>query len=64
MSPRTVFLSRLIGLYCIVAALSMFLRGQSMLSTVALSSASGALETSGGFDVPGEWKEIECGERS
>ncbi|MGA2563277.1 MAG: hypothetical protein ABSF96_06935, partial [Steroidobacteraceae bacterium] len=34
MSSRTVFLSRLLGLYCIVIALSMFLRGQSMVDTV------------------------------
>jgi vacuolar-type H+-ATPase subunit I/STV1 len=36
MSPRTVFLARLIGLYCILAALSMFLRGQSTVDTVTL----------------------------
>lgn len=36
MSPRTLFLSRLIGLYCIIAALSMFLRGQTMVDTVTL----------------------------
>jgi hypothetical protein len=33
-SSRTVFLSRLLGLYCIVMALSMFLRGQLMVDTV------------------------------
>jgi len=36
MSPRTVFLSRLIGLYCVVAALTMFLRGPDMVGTVTL----------------------------
>ena len=36
MSPRTLFLSRLIGLYCIVAALCMFLRGQAIVGTVTL----------------------------
>ena len=36
MSPRTLFLSRLIGLYCIVAALSMFLRGPALVGTVTL----------------------------
>jgi hypothetical protein len=36
MSPRTLYLSRLIGLYCIVAALAMFLRGQTMVDTVTL----------------------------
>jgi hypothetical protein len=36
MSPRTLFLSRLIGLYCIVAALAMFVRGQAMVGTVTL----------------------------
>jgi hypothetical protein len=35
MSSRTLFLSRLLGLYCIVMALSMFLRGQLMVDTVA-----------------------------
>jgi hypothetical protein len=35
MSSRTLFLSRLLGLYCIVRALSMFLRGQLMVDTVA-----------------------------
>ena len=34
MSLRTVFLSRLIGLYCIVAALAMFLRGQAIVDVV------------------------------
>ena len=34
MSSRTLFLSRLLGLYCIVMALSMFLRGQTMVDTV------------------------------
>ena len=34
MSSRTLFLSRLLGLYCIVMALSMFLRGQAMADTV------------------------------
>ncbi|MGA3295728.1 MAG: hypothetical protein ABSE45_17315 [Candidatus Acidiferrales bacterium] len=29
MSPRTTFLSRLFGLYCILAALSMFVRGRA-----------------------------------
>jgi len=36
MATRTLFLSRLIGLYCIVAALSMILRGQAMVGTVTL----------------------------
>jgi putative exporter of polyketide antibiotics len=34
MSPRTVFLSRLIGLYCILAALSMMTRRQTTVETV------------------------------
>ncbi len=36
MSPRTIFLSRLIGLYCIVAAMAMFLRGPTLVDTVML----------------------------
>ena len=36
MSSRTLFLSRLIGLYCIVAALSVFLREQAIVGTVTL----------------------------
>jgi putative exporter of polyketide antibiotics len=35
MSPRTPFLSRLIGLYAILVALSMFSRGQASAETVA-----------------------------
>jgi putative exporter of polyketide antibiotics len=35
MSPRTPFLSRLIGLYAILIALSMFSRGQATVETVA-----------------------------
>ena len=34
MSPRTVFLSRLIGLYCILVALSMITRKQATVETV------------------------------
>ena len=34
MSPRTVFLSRLIGLYCILVALSMMTRRQATVETV------------------------------
>jgi len=34
MSPRTVFLSRLLGLYYILAALSMILHKQSFIETV------------------------------
>jgi len=34
MSPRTLFLSRLIGLYCILVALSMMTRRQATLETV------------------------------
>src|SRR5208283_3796651 len=34
MSPRTIFLSRLIGLYCIVIALSMMTRRQATVETV------------------------------
>ena len=34
MSPRTLFLSKLIGLYCIVAALCMMTRRQVTLDTV------------------------------
>lgn len=34
MSPRTLFLRRLIGLYCIVVGLSMMTRRQAMLGTV------------------------------
>jgi len=34
MSPRTVFLSRLIGLYCILVAISMTVRKQSIVETI------------------------------
>lgn len=34
MSSRTVFLSRLIGLYCVLAALSMVIRKESIIETV------------------------------
>ena len=34
MSPRTLFLSKLIGLYCILAALSMMTRREATLATV------------------------------
>ena len=34
MSPRTLFLSRLIGLYCILVALSMMIRRQATLESV------------------------------
>jgi hypothetical protein len=34
MSPRTVFLSRLIGLYCILVGLFMMSRGQATVETV------------------------------
>jgi putative exporter of polyketide antibiotics len=34
MSPRTLFLSRLIGLYCILVALSMITRRQATLESV------------------------------
>ena len=34
MSPRTLFLSRLIGLYCILVALSMITRRQATVATV------------------------------
>jgi hypothetical protein len=34
MSPRTVFLSRLLGLYCTLAALSMILHKQTTVETV------------------------------
>lgn len=34
MSSRTVFLSRLIGLYCILAALSMMIRKETIVETV------------------------------
>jgi vacuolar-type H+-ATPase subunit I/STV1 len=42
MSPRTVFLSKLIGLYCILAALSMMVHRQATVETVTalLQSAS------------------------
>src|SRR5208283_4436428 len=36
MPPRTQFLSKLIGLYCIVMAICMFLRGQAMVDIVVL----------------------------
>lgn len=36
MSPRTSFLGRLIGLYCILAAFAMLLRGPAMVDTVTL----------------------------
>jgi len=34
MSPRTLFLSRLIGLYCILIGLSIITRGQATVETV------------------------------
>ena len=34
MLPRTLFLSRLIGLYCILIGLSMMIRGQATVETV------------------------------
>jgi hypothetical protein len=34
MSPRTLFLSKLIGLYCILIGLSMITRGQETVETV------------------------------
>jgi hypothetical protein len=34
MSPRTVFLSRLIGLYSVLASVSMFAHKQAMLAAV------------------------------
>ncbi len=34
MSSRTVFLSRLLGLYCILAAISMMIRKESIIETV------------------------------
>jgi hypothetical protein len=34
MSPRTIFLSRLIGLYCVLVALSMITRRQATLESV------------------------------
>src|SRR5579864_7898837 len=34
MSPRTLFLSKLIGLYCILIGLSMMIRGQATVETV------------------------------
>ena len=34
MSPRTVFLSKLIGLYCILGALSVMIRRQAIVETV------------------------------
>jgi hypothetical protein len=34
MSPRTLFLSKLIGLYCILIGLSMMTRGQATVETV------------------------------
>ena len=34
MSPHTVFLSRLIGLYCILVAISMTVRKQSIIETI------------------------------
>ena len=42
MSPRTIFLSKLIGLYCILAALSMMAHRQTTVETVTalLQSAS------------------------
>lgn len=34
MSPRTIFLSKLLGLYCIILALAMLLNGASILQDV------------------------------
>jgi len=36
MSPRTLFLSKLIGLYCILIGLSMMTRGQATVETVTV----------------------------
>jgi len=34
MSPRTTFLSRLLGLYCVLVALAMLVRGRATVDTV------------------------------
>jgi len=34
MSPLTIFLAKLLGLYCIVAALAMMIRKQSTVATI------------------------------
>ena len=36
MLQRTIFLGRLLGLYCLIAGLAMFLRGAEIADTVAL----------------------------
>jgi hypothetical protein len=36
MSTRTLFLSRLIGLFCVIAALAMFVRGPAFVDAVTL----------------------------
>jgi hypothetical protein len=43
MSPRTIFLSRLIGLFCILAAFSMVVRGRATVDTLALLLADAPL---------------------
>lgn len=43
MYPRTIFLSRLIGLFCILAALSMIVRGRVTVDTLALMLADAPL---------------------
>ena len=43
MSPRTIFLSRLFGLFCILAALSMIVRGRATVDTLALLLADAPL---------------------
>jgi len=43
MLPRTLFLSRLVGLYCILIGLSMMTRGQATVETVTVLLQNSAM---------------------
>jgi len=60
MSPRTLFISRLIGLYCIVIGLSMMTRRQATVETVTalLQSPSMMLVSSPGEFHPEALSEL------
>ena len=57
MSPRTLFLSRLIGLYCIFIALSMMARRQATVETVTalLQNPSMMLDVDSGHNDARGW---------
>ena len=51
MLPRTLFLSRLIGLYCILVALSMITRKQATLESVTAVLRDPSLVTTDGVGL-------------